>query len=92
MSIEEAYGDDLRLAILQLLAEGGPSNEVVLGEALERTVIRRPSAARLRGELESLAESGLLNITHVVAVSVTERGEDVAKGRASATGVRRPES
>ena len=88
--VDQAYGEDLRLAILQLLAAGGSSNEVVLAEALAASGVRRPSAARLRAELESLAEAGLLHLTTVLAVGPTERGEDVAAGRATASGVRRP--
>lgn len=90
MTIDEAYGEDLRLAILQLVSAGGSSNEVVLAEALEAAGVRRPSAARLRAELESLAEAGLVHLTAVLAVGPTERGEDVAAGRAAASGVRRP--
>lgn len=90
MTVDEAYGEDLRLVLLQALAEGGSSNEVVLGEAVEQMGVRRPSAARLRAELEQLAEAGLIHITRIVAVGITERGEDVAAGRSAASGVRRP--
>lgn len=90
MSIDEAYGEDLRLAILQLVAAGGSSNEIVLAEALECELHHPPSATRLRSELERLAEAGLLHLTHVIAVGPTERGRDVAAGRAVANGVRRP--
>ena len=90
MSFDEAYGEDLRLTVLRLLAEGGSSNEVVLSEALERAGVRRPSAARLRAEIDYLEDAGLIHATRIVAVGITERGADVASGRATASGVRRP--
>lgn len=89
MTVDEAYSQDVRLALLQALAEGGSSNEVVLGEALEQMHVRRPSAVRLRAELDHLADAGLIHLTRIVAVGITERGEDVAAGRATASGVRR---
>lgn len=89
MTYDEAYGEDVRLTVLQLLEQGGSSNEVVLGEALERAGVRRPSAGRMRAEIDYLEEAGLVHVTRIVAVGITERGADVATGRAIASGVRR---
>lgn len=89
MTVDEAYSEDIRLATLQLAAKSGTTNEVALAEGLEAAGFLRPSAARLRAEIDWLADSGLLHVTRIVAVGVTERGDDVAAGRAAASGVRR---
>ena len=90
MDVSQALADDLRLAILEILKDAGPANEIVLKQALAGVVKQTPSSDRLRAELERLADQGLIHLTHVVAVHITERGEDVAEGRATADGVRRP--
>lgn len=91
MDLSKIVYEDLRLTLLQLLAGGEPANEIALGAALKHSA-HRPSAERLRGELHRLADLGLVDLEHVVVAKVTERGRDVAAGRATAPGVRRPPS
>ena len=91
----------VRLAVLQVLAEAGEyrHNEHVIRSALEVFGIA-PSADALRGHLAWLDEQGLVAVEYVVAprdgdpglcaARLTERGADVAAGRARVPGVARP--
>lgn len=94
MSYADMITADIRLVILRALEEdaGYDLNESVLHSvltALGHTVSRD----RVRVELAWLAEQGLVTLTDVVGVQVallTERGADVATGRAVVPGVKRP--
>lgn len=84
----------LRLSILQLLDEaaGYELGDGVLVAALAE-IGHHQSLDRLRIELSWLAEQGLVETRRVgalVIARVTERGVDVAQGRARVPGVRRP--
>jgi len=85
---------DRRLVILRALQEdsGYDLNEYVLQsilEALGHTVSRD----RLRADLAWLEEQGLISLSDVAGVKVaklTSRGSDVAAGRTTVPGVKRP--
>lgn len=86
--------EDLRLTVLQLLAEadGFGLNSAVLKRALV-DFGHRPSHDKLDTELQWLAEQGLLTLSTpgVVVALLTRRGADVASGAARTPGVRRPD-
>lgn len=83
--------EHLRLAVLQLLEKSGTdANEAILRQALGELGHRPVS---LRGELDWLAEQGLIEIADVAGVAVaslTEHGDAVAVGADVVTGVARP--
>lgn len=94
MKYDERVRRDQRLVILLLLerAEGYDLNASILRSALA-DVGHRPSADALRGELAWLEEQGLITVRDVGMLQVatlTERGADVARGRATVPGVARP--
>lgn len=91
----DAYlAEDRRLTILKLLAESGgySCNEYLLQSALE-PFGHAISADRLRADLAWLAELGLVRIKtpgDIQVAHAVERGLDVAAGRATVPGVKRP--
>lgn len=85
---------DRRLSILLLLAQDaqGSANELLLQEALP-SLGHDPSIDAVRADLAFLAECSLITTTmlhDLVAARITARGEDVAAGRASVPGVKKP--
>ncbi len=85
---------DMRLVILRLLAEmpGYKSNSSVLTVALERYG-HTASRDQVKTELAWLRDQGMVQLDDMEAVLVatlTERGSDVATGRAIVPGVKRP--
>ncbi len=97
MSYADIVTEDQRLAILEAL-EGDPDyshNEHVLGRLLQ-AVGHGISRDRLRTHIAWLQEQELVaveDISGVLVVRLTSRGEDAALGRARVPGVarRRPE-
>ena len=90
----EVITSDIRLVILRALAEdvGYSHNESVLQSILEQFghVVSRD---RVRNELAWLAEQGLIGIRDsagYMVATLTGRGADVAAGRATVPGVKRP--
>ena len=86
--------EDQRLRVLQILerAAGYDLNIHVLRMELEH-LGHRPSLDALRGELAWLEEAGLAGtrlVQDLVVAVATERGLDVAAGRARVPGVARP--
>ena len=94
MSFAELKTQDIRLVILRCLCED-PSytlNESILQSMLD-ALGHGVSRDRVRTELAWLAEQGLLTTNDVVGVQVatlTARGCDVACGKATQPGVKRP--
>ena len=90
---QDRVTEDLRLDILRIIdGGGGETNARILGAELPETG-HNVSADRLRTELAWLAEQGAVTCaesgsTHVV--TLTERGADLAAGRATIPGIRRP--
>ena len=85
--------EDLRLAILQTIDEaGGETNSRIIGSELPG-VGHRVSADRLCTEIAWLAEQGAMTLAEagsMFVVTLTERGADLAAGRATIPGIRRP--
>lgn len=97
MSYSHHVQTDRRLVILQTLNRdpGGSHNDHVLQADLGDWG-HRITADALRTELAWLAEQGLVEVEHVGpnaeyhVASITDRGQEVAAGRARVPGVRKP--
>lgn len=94
MSYADAIAEDIRLRLLQLLAQAPEYTqpEGVLGSALEGFG-HRIGAVRLAAETSWLDEAGLaarLPVGRTAVLTLTSRGLDVARGRAFVPGVARP--
>lgn len=94
MTYKTLVTEDRRLVLLRLLteSEGYSANEYLLASAMPGFghVV---SHDRLRTDLDWLAEQGLITITqpgNVYVPTITNRGADVAAGRARVSGVKRP--
>jgi hypothetical protein len=93
-SFSEFMRRDIRLVVLRLLADmpAYRTNSSVLTVALDRFG-HATTRDQVKTELYWLAEQGLLTIEDIGAVlvaTITERGADVARGRAQVPGVARP--
>jgi len=94
MSYTQIVMENIRLIILQALEEDvdySHNEEVIRG--VLGTFGHRISHDRLRAELHWLAEQGLVTINDVsglLVIKLTARGEDVALGRSRVPGVARP--
>lgn len=94
MSFSDYLRRDVRLVALRVLAEmpGYRANSSVLVNLLHQfghTVTRD----QIKTELRWLTEQGLLTVDEagsVLVATLTERGQDVAEGRAVVDGVARP--
>jgi hypothetical protein len=85
---------DIRLVVLRLLAEmtAYRANSSVLTMALD-TYGHSLTRDQVKTELHWLAEQGALTLEDVGPVMVatlTERGQDIAAGRARVPGIKRP--
>ncbi|MDU9028722.1 VpaChn25_0724 family phage protein [Pseudomonas mediterranea] len=85
---------DMRLVILRLLVEmpGYRANSSVLNTALDNFG-HTASRDQIKTELQWLAEQGavsLADIGPVLVATLTERGQDIAAGRARVPGIKRP--
>lgn len=95
MSYSEHFAKHLRLVILRLLAEATEYrlNSSIIGDMVVAHGLSA-TRAQIRTELGWLEEQGLLKaeelIGSLVIATLTERGLDVAAGRASVVGVQRP--
>lgn len=95
MSMGQAWRGHLRLSILRLLAEtpGYSANESLITDVLRDDLGFGCSRDQVRTELGWLAEQGLLHAPETAGLKiavVTDRGVDVAAGRAVVDGVKRP--
>lgn len=94
MSFNDALQEDRRLVILQLL-QNTPEytlNSRLLASALP-SVGHNPSMDALHADLAWLAEQNLVTTRDIPGfhlATLTQRGADVAAGRAVAPGVKRP--
>lgn len=94
MSYEKHIIEHLRITILRLLLE---QTDYTLNESLVVDMSTEygfsPSRDRVRSELYWLREQGLVELREpsgLAVATLTERGADVAAGRALAPGVKRP--
>lgn len=92
-SLADIMVQQMRRDILRLLAAqpGYSANNVVLGLALESVHGLRLTADQIRAELawlEQLRLVTLLKLNHETSmVTLTERGNDIAQGRATIPGI-----
>ncbi len=94
MSYEQTIQEHLRLTLLRLLAEDPDytMNDSLLTD-LTADYGFTPSRDKVRTELSWLKEQGLVtadNDPHITIATLTERGFDVAKGRVTVPGIKRP--
>lgn len=95
MNYNAHFARHVRLAILRLLHEapGYALNSSILTEAVGALGLAA-SRDQVRGEIAWLAEQGLATADELpgglVVATLTERGGDVATGRAHVPGVQRP--
>lgn len=94
MSYTDFLREDRRLVLLRILADlpAYRSNSSVLATAAHQ-LGHVASRDQIRADLHWLAEQGLLTAEDheaVLVVTLSERGADVAAGRAIVPGVRRP--
>ncbi|MGP5238699.1 VpaChn25_0724 family phage protein [Pseudomonas helleri] len=85
---------DIRLVVLRLLVEmtAYRANSSVLTMALDNYG-HTLSRDQVKTELHWLAEQGALTLSDVgpvLVVTLTERGQDIAAGRARVPGIKRP--
>lgn len=86
--------EDIRLVVLRLLVEmtAYRANSSVLTMALDNYG-HTLSRDQVKTELHWLAEQGALTISDVgpvLVATLTERGQDIAAGRARVPGIKRP--
>ena len=93
-SYGQLVAEHLRITILRLLSE---QPDYALNESILLDMVGRfgfaPSRDNLRAQLAWLDEQGLAGMSgpeHCRVATLTARGEDVAKGRATVPGVKRP--
>jgi hypothetical protein len=94
MSYQETLQKHLRITLLRLLLDDPryTMNDSMLKDLTE-DYGHTPSRDKTRTELAWLKEQGLITIdgdSGVLIVTLTERGADVAQGRATVPGVKRP--
>lgn len=94
MSYAEIIEADRRLVILKVLEDGATyaCNEHLL-RSLVGSFGHVVPADRLRTDLAWLAEQGLIDVREIGGVQIatlTQRGLDVAQGRAHVPGIKRP--
>lgn len=95
MSYADYAAEQLRLTLLRLLSEasGYRANSSVLLQGAQLMGFD-PTRAQVRTQLAWLEEQELVATTspaeHLVVATLTERGHDVAEGRAKQPGVARP--
>ena len=94
MSFNELLSQDRRLVILRFLNEDADRtlNTSILQDALDQ-IGHGCSRDCVETECAWLAEQGLVSVDRVGPVTVvrlTGRGQDVAEGRATVPGVKRP--
>lgn len=94
MAFAQFEQEDRRLVILRLLAEDQDYrvNSSILQQGID-LYGHSVSRDRLHTDLQWLAEQGLVTvdeINSVLVVTLTQRGLDVAQGRAHVPGVKRP--
>ena len=93
MSLRDLLDEDRRLVMLRSLVEiGGDANESILQGCLDGYG-HRVSRDQVRTHITWLAEQGLVTINMVgscMVASLTGRGQDVAEGRTTVPGVKKP--
>lgn len=94
MNFKDVQTQDIRIIILRTLAEsaGYSCNESIINEIV-CTFGHCVSRDRIKTELRWLEEQALVSLKEVldiIVATITERGADVAQGRAEVPGVKKP--
>lgn len=93
MSMMELLDQDRRLVMLRSLVDiGGEANESILQDCLD-AYGHRVSRDQVRTHINWLAEQGLVTnepVGSYFVASLTGRGQDVAEGRSTVPGVKKP--
>ena|SRR5574343_189185 len=93
MSMMELLDQDRRLVMLRTLVDiGGEANESILQDCLD-AYGHRVSRDQVRTHITWLAEQGLVTnepVGSYFVASLTGRGQDVAEGRSTVPGVKKP--
>ncbi|MBZ0253988.1 MAG: ArsR family transcriptional regulator [Candidatus Methylomirabilis sp.] len=94
MSLSDVLAEHARISILKFLAEAPTrsANDSIVADALETFGLSVPRA-QVRDELQWLAREGLVTtrtVANYIVATLTEAGEDVARGRKFVRGVKRP--
>ncbi|EAP5465385.1 ArsR family transcriptional regulator [Salmonella enterica] len=91
--INDILTEDRRLVILRSLMDcNNEANESILQDCLD-AYGHNVSRDVVRGQIDWLAEQQLVTVENLrgfYVVTLTSRGQDVAKGRARVAGVKRP--
>lgn len=91
--MKELLDADQRLVMLRSLVDaGGEANESILQDCLD-VFGHRVSRDQVRTHITWLAEQGLVAIENVgsyMVANLTGRGQDVAEGRSTVPGVKKP--
>ena len=91
--MKELLDADQRLVMLRSLIDaGGEANESILQDCLD-VFGHRVSRDQIRTHITWLAEQGLVAIENVgsyMVANLTGRGQDVAEGRSTVPGVKKP--
>ena len=95
MSFADHLAADRRLALLRTLRDlDGHANESVLLDGLHLLGHSRTTGDDVRADLDLLKAAAAITITYfadkVAVAHLTERGLDIAAGRITVTGVKRP--
>lgn len=95
MTFQTAITEDRRLSLLLVLREtpGYSANAFLLRDAIDQIYGHSASIDQIRTDVAWLAEQGLVaarNTGEVQLATLTGRGADVALGRATVPGVKRP--
>ncbi len=94
MKFADLQTEDRRLVLLRLLAESGDYRaNLFLLQTAAAGFGHSVSMDRLHGDIDWLEEQALVKtdgVGGVCIVTLTQRGLDVAQGRAHCTGVKRP--
>lgn len=90
MSVAQDWQEGRRKFILQLLVRVGSANATMICTALEHGGFARDPRSAFRADLDHLRDIGCLTETwadDVRVLTITERGEDAARGRVEVPGV-----
>jgi len=95
MTYQETLQEDRRLSLVLTLSEspGYTANAFLLQTAIDRIYGHSVSMDQVRTDLAWLAEQGLMTVKvtgDVNVATLTSRGVDVAAGRSTVPGVKRP--
>ena len=94
MSMKELLDEHQRLVMLRSLVEaGGSLNDSIFQDCLDRYAPGKVSRDQVKTHITWLAEQGLVAIENVgsyMVANLTGRGQDVAEGRSTVPGVKKP--